>query len=114
MLNIIKDYVNNDDQCIKKTAVSQYKFLHQVNLVLAIFWNTFNSQFYQQTDGVSMVWPTSSATAEIYVLGHEQNGISMVLHSGILFLSVGTWKIFSIASTTCKNTFKWRKKVMEN
>ena len=50
-LNIIKDYVNNDDQFTRKTAIPQNKFLDLVHLVLTITWYTFNSQFYQQTDG---------------------------------------------------------------
>ena len=59
MLNIIKDYVN-DDQFTRKTAVSQDKFLGLVHLVLRTTWYTFNSQFYQQIDGVAMGGPASS------------------------------------------------------
>ena len=58
-LNIIKDYVNNDDQFTRKTAIPQDKFLDLVNLVLTTTWYTFNSQFYQQTDGVAMGGPGS-------------------------------------------------------
>ena len=42
MLNIIKDYVFNDDQYTWKTAIPEDKFLDLVNLVLAITWHTFN------------------------------------------------------------------------
>ena len=42
-LNKIKDYVNNDDQFTRKTAIPQDKFLDQVNLVLTTTWYTFNS-----------------------------------------------------------------------
>ena len=45
-LYIIKDYVNNDDQFIRKTAIPQDKFLDLVHLVLTTTWHTFNSQFY--------------------------------------------------------------------
>ena len=45
MLNIIKDYVNNDDQLNRKTAVPQDKFRDLVNLVLTNSWYTFSSQF---------------------------------------------------------------------
>ena len=34
MLNIIKDYVNNDDRFNRKTVIPQYKFFELVNLVL--------------------------------------------------------------------------------
>ena len=34
MLDIIKDFVSNDDQFTRKTAMPQYKFLDLVNLVL--------------------------------------------------------------------------------
>ena len=42
-LNIIKDYVNNDDQFSRKTAIPQDKFLDLVNLVLTTTWHIFNS-----------------------------------------------------------------------
>ena len=45
-LNIIKDYVNNDDQFTRKTAIPQDKFLDLIHLVLTTTWYTFNSQFY--------------------------------------------------------------------
>ena len=60
-LNIIKDYVNNDEKSTRKTAIPHNKFLDLVNQVLAATCYAFNSQFYQQTDGVA-----SSTTAEIY------------------------------------------------
>ena len=46
-LNIIKDYVNNDDQFTRKRAIPQDKFLDLVHLVLTTTWYTCNSQFYQ-------------------------------------------------------------------
>ena len=80
MLNIIKDYVNNDDQFTRKTAVPQDKFLDLVNLVLTTTWYTFYSQFYQKTDSVEMGGPASSTTAEIYMQAHECTVISTALH----------------------------------
>ena len=79
-LNIIKDYVQSDDQFARKTAIPQDKFLDLVNLVLTTTWYTFNSQFYQQTDGVAMGGPASSTTAEIYMQAHESTAISTALH----------------------------------
>ena len=79
-LNIIKDYVHSDNQFPRKTAIPQDKFLDLVNLVLATNWYTFNSQFYQQTDGVAMGGPASSTTAEIYMQAHESTAISTALH----------------------------------
>ena len=61
-LNIIKDYVNNDDQFIRKTAIAQDKFLDLFHLVLTTTSYTFNFQFYQQTDGVAMGGPASSTS----------------------------------------------------
>ena len=52
-LNIIKDYVHSDDQFARKTAIPQDKFLDLVNPVLVTTWYTFDSHFYQQTDGVA-------------------------------------------------------------
>ena len=45
MLNIIKDYVSNDDQLNRKTTIPQDKFRDPVNLVLTNTWNTFSSHF---------------------------------------------------------------------
>ena len=42
-LNIIKDYVNNDDQFTRKTVIPQDKFLDLVHLVLTTTWYTFDS-----------------------------------------------------------------------
>ena len=79
MLNIIKDYVNNDDQFTWKMAISQDKFLDLVNLVLTTTWYNFNSQFYQQTDGIEMGGPASSTTTEIYMQAHECTAITAAL-----------------------------------
>ena len=76
MLNIIKDYVNSDDQFVTKTAIPQDKFLGLVHLVLTTTWYTFNSQFYQQTDGVAMGVPADSTTAEIYMQAYERTAIT--------------------------------------
>ena len=37
-LNIIKDYINNDDQFTRKTAIPQDEFLDLVHLVLTTTW----------------------------------------------------------------------------
>ena len=66
-LNIIEDYVNNDAQFTRKTAIPQDKFLDLVYLALTTFWYTFSSQFSQQTDGMAMGGPGSSTTSEIYL-----------------------------------------------
>ena len=63
-----------------KTAIPQDKFLDLVHLVLTTTWYTFNSQFYQQTDGVAMGGPASSTTAEIYMQAYECTAITTVLH----------------------------------
>ena len=79
-LNIIKDYVNNDDQFTRKTAIPQDKFLDLVHLVLTTTWYTFNSQFYQKTDDIAMGGPPSSTTAEIYMQAYERTAITTALH----------------------------------
>ena len=45
-LNIIHEYINNDDQFTRKTAIHQDRFLDPVNLVLTTIWYTFDTQFY--------------------------------------------------------------------
>ena len=40
LLNIIKDYVNDDDKFTRKTAITQEKFLDLTNLVLTTTWYT--------------------------------------------------------------------------
>ena len=79
-LNIIKDYVNNDDQFTRKTAIPQDEFLDLAHLVLTTTWYTFDSQFYQQTDGVAMGSPASSTSAEIYMEAYERSAITTILH----------------------------------
>ena len=79
-LNIIKDYVNNDDQFTRKTAMPQNKFFDLVHLVLTATWYTCNSQFYLQTDGVAMGDPTSSTIAKIYMQAYERTAITTALH----------------------------------
>ena len=76
--NIIKDYVNSNDQFTRKTAISQSKFLDLGNLVLTTTQCTF--QFYQQTDGVAMGVPASSTTAEVYMQADECTAISAALN----------------------------------
>ena len=66
-LNVIKDYVNDDDQFTRKTAVPSYKFLDLVNPVLTTSWCTSNSQFFQQNDDLAMVEPAPSTTAETFM-----------------------------------------------
>ena len=79
-LNIIKDYVNSDDQFIRKTAIPQGKFLDLVHLVLRTTWYTFNCQFHQKTDGIAMGGSASSTTAEIYMQVYERTAITTALH----------------------------------
>ena len=79
-LSIIKDYVHNDDQFTKKTAIPQEKFLDLINLALRATWYTFNFQFYQKTDDVAMGGPASSTTVDIYMQARKHTAISMALH----------------------------------
>ena len=80
MLNIIKDYVNNDDQFTRKTAIPYNKFLDLVHMVLTNTCYTFNSQFYQRTDGIAMGGPASSTKPEIYMQTYECTAITTSLH----------------------------------
>ena len=50
-LNIIKDYVKNDNQFTRKTAIPQEKFFDLICLDLTATCYSFNSHFYQETDG---------------------------------------------------------------
>ena len=79
-LNIIKDYVNNDDQFTRKTTILRDRFLDLVHLVVITTWYTFNSQFSQQTDGVAVKGPASSTTAEIYMQAYERTAITTALN----------------------------------
>ena len=72
--------VNINDQFPSRTAIPQDKFLDQVNLVLTTTWYSFNSKFYQKTEGVAMGGTASSITAKIYMQDHERTAISTALH----------------------------------
>ena len=88
-LNIIKDYVSNDDECTRKTAIPQEKFLDLVHLVLTTTWYTFSSHFYQQTDVVAMGRAASSTTSEIYMQTLKHSATSMALHPPKVWERVG-------------------------
>ena len=89
-------------------TIPQDKFLALVHLVLTTAWYTFNSQFYQQTDGLATGSPASSTRAEIYMQAYECTAITTALHPpkvwkqflddiyDILSLNVRIWKTFSI------------------
>ena len=77
---------NNDYQFTRKTAIPQDKFLDQVSLVLTITWHTFNSQFYQQSDGVAIAVKAPSIKAEIYIQAHEHTALSTALHPPKIFV----------------------------
>ena len=79
-LSIVKDYSNNHDQFTREKAIPQDKLSGLINLVLITTWNTFNSQFYEQTGGLAMGGPASSTTTEIYLQSHEQTVILTALH----------------------------------
>ena len=75
-LNITKD------RFTRKTTIIQHKFVDLLNLVLTTTRHTFNSQFYQLTNGTAMEGPATSTTAEIYMQAHEKTAISMsLIHS---------------------------------
>ena len=80
LLNIIKDYFNNDDRFTRKTAIPRDKVDELVSLDLTTIWYTFNSQFYQQTDCVTMGGPASSITKEIFIEAYEQTALPIALN----------------------------------
>ena len=63
----------------------QDKFLDLVHPVLTTTWYTFNSQFYQQTDGVAMGGPASSTATKIYMQAYEHTAITRALHPSKLW-----------------------------
>ena len=93
-LNIIKDYVN-DDQFTRKTAIPQDGFFDLVN-----------SEIFMQS------YERTAISTALYSAKFGSN-LSMAF---ILFLNVRTWKTFSITSTIFIKilSLPWRKKVMEN
>ena len=107
-------------------VIPQNKFLHLVHPVLKTTWYTFNSQFYQQTDGVAMGDLVSSTTAEIYMQAYECKAITMALQPPKVWEQFVD-EVYSILKRThLENVFHlinklhkilnllWRKKVMEN
>ena len=103
-LNVIKDYVHNDDQFTRKTAILQERFLELVNLVSAAIWYTFNSQFYGQTAGV-----TKGGPAEVYMQDHEQTAIFTILHAPKL-RELFVDDVYSILKLTHSETFPSHQK----
>ena len=61
----MKDY-DDGHQFTRKMLIPEDKFLDLVDVVFITTCYTFNSQFYQRTDGVAMGGPPSLTAAEIY------------------------------------------------
>ena len=76
-LNIIKDYVN-DDQFTRKTAIPPDKFLDLINLVLTTTWYTFNPQFYQQN--VALQWENQHLQPQQIFICRLMNKLQYLRH----------------------------------
>ena len=125
-LTKIKDYVNNDGQFTRKTAIPQDKFLDLVNLFLTTNWYTFSSNFTNKL--MSLQWEDQHLQLQhkficrlmnkLQYLPHYtlQNFRNSLLITFIPFLNLRTWKTFSITSTIFIKALSlvWRKNVMEN
>ena len=72
MLNIVKNYVNNDGQLTREIPITPGKCLDLLNLLLKNLRYSFDSQLYEQTDHASRAGPASSTTAEFYMQAHEE------------------------------------------
>ena len=83
-------------------CVPQDKFLDLVSLVLTTTCYTFDSQFYQQTDGVATRGQTSSTATKNYKHFHAHTAISMALHP------TKVWERFvgDVCSILKRNHFK--------
>ena len=124
-------------------SVSQFQFFHNrnswqifcvhlnaiglVNQALTTTWYTFNSQFYQQTNGIARTsifnhsWNLYAGNLlqkklqylRCSILQKSGNDLLMAF---IPFLNVHSWKTFSILLTIFMETLTllWRKKVIEN
>ena len=94
-----------------KTAIAQDKFLDLVNLALTTTWYTFNSQFYQQTDGVKMgaPAPASLTKAEIYVQAHKHTAISTALRPPKVWerFAVDVYSILKLSSSHQQSSSKY-------
>ena len=113
-LNLLKDYVNNNDQFIRKKAIPQDKFLDVVNLVLTTHWYTFNSQFYQQTDDVAMAGLAYSITAEIYMQTQECIAISTALQPPKVWKRFVDDVYYILKRTQLENFFHHLKNLHKN
>ena len=125
-LTKIKDYVNNDGQFTRKTAIPQDKFLDLVNLFLTTNWYTFSSNFTNEL--IPLQWEDQHLQLQHKFTCRLMNKLQYLLHytlqnfrnslliTFIPFLNVPTWKTFSITSTIFIKTLSlvWRKNVMEN
>ena len=125
-LNKIKDYVNNDGQFTRKTAIPQDKFLDLVNLFLTTNWYTFSSNFTNEL--IPLQWEDQHLQLQHKFICRLMNKLQYLLHytlqnfrnslliTFIPFLNLRTWKTFSITSTIFIKALSlvWRKNVMEN
>ena len=81
------------------------KFLDLVHLVLTTTWYTFNSQFYQQTDGITTGGPVSSITAEIYMQAYESTATTTALHPSKVWKRFADDVYYILKRTNFENFF---------
>ena len=128
--NIMKDYVNNDDQFIRKTAILQDKFLDWLDYVLATTWYTFILGFIYKPMALQredQYLRPQQKYIYIYICRLMKNcnidGTApskslgeIYLMMSIPSLNVCTWKRFRITPTIFIKTLNllWREKVMES
>ena len=79
-LIIIRNYVNNDQEFMKRASIPQQKRLDPVYLVLTTTWHASNSQSYQYKDGEGMGAPASTTIVEIYIQAHKKSAVSAALN----------------------------------
>ena len=102
-LNKIKDYVNNDDQFTRKTAIPQDKFLDLVNLVLITIWYTFKILSFTNKR-MALQWEDQHLQPQQKFICRLVNTLQYLRHYSlrkfgndllmtfIPFLNVRTWK----------------------